>query len=609
MLKPKKPKIPEEVQAEIQAESPKMVVPLFPKFPIRLLIVLFLVAALLLPIWLLFQAPEDHTLLPKTADTYQKLYDALSERHRLCAPTQASDSALSAANGAPSSAESDVAKSNGNYVYSLSKSVVGGQSLTFLNISSVDENAQATLHSKTELSALLQAENKCLKAQEFYLYENKLIFLFPEEAKGTVAVKDREKTVLAIVDASNPAAPTLEKRLSQDGRFITAHMSADAFYLVTQLSIPYQNMNKRDPATFMPTYYNGEVVMKVPVERIFLPHVALGDTIPYTIVGSIDLGESSYKNCNATLGRTDAFCLCAGKLYLCVSQGRFALRFGKTGETSSTLISYELENAAVRRMAERQFSGKILNADALHVYNSTTLFAVANYEKGADTQSCIYALDLDLKTLSSTPGLGKTQKAVAVRFDKGLVYLLAKEAAEAFCCIDLTNPKKPLPLSEFLLSEATPRFYTLDENTLLGLGYADENADALTEGVKLSVFDAKSLTETQEFLFAEADNSRYVYSRAIDDPKAMLVSSEKNVACFVLQRGAASSPELAVLRKGTDGFTLDLIKTPEENFFSLEDPLYTYRAFCMDQTLCLVGERAMQTYSLETLEALSTLLY
>lgn len=143
----------------------------------------------------------------------------------------------------------------------------------------------------------------------------------------------------------------------------------------------------------------------------------------------------------------------------------------------------------------------------------------------------------ELKIVGSiTNGLGKVNETVkSVRFNEDLAYVVTFEQTDPLYTIDLSNPKNPVILSAIEEPGYSTYLHVWGQNDrLIGFGFSADETGRVT-GLKISAYDTALTEPLDTYQLNDQDDDgiySYSYSEASYNPKAMLVSPEKNIIAF-----------------------------------------------------------------------------
>ncbi|MDI6453008.1 beta-propeller domain-containing protein [Peloplasma aerotolerans] len=143
----------------------------------------------------------------------------------------------------------------------------------------------------------------------------------------------------------------------------------------------------------------------------------------------------------------------------------------------------------------------------------------------------------ELKIVGSiTNGLGKVNETVkSVRFNEDLAYVVTFEQTDPLYTIDLSNPENPVILSAIEEPGYSTYLHVWGQNDrLIGFGFSADETGRVT-GLKISAYDTALTEPLDTYQLNDQDDDgiySYSYSEASYNPKAMLVSPEKNIIAF-----------------------------------------------------------------------------
>jgi uncharacterized secreted protein with C-terminal beta-propeller domain len=143
----------------------------------------------------------------------------------------------------------------------------------------------------------------------------------------------------------------------------------------------------------------------------------------------------------------------------------------------------------------------------------------------------LYVLDSGMNTVGRLEDLAFDERIYSVRFMGERAYLVTFKQTDPLFVIDLKNPRNPQVLGKLKVPGFSQYLHPYDENTLIGFGKETsetESGAAMTEGLKLSLFDVSDVNNLRE-IDKVVIGERSANSVALYDHKAFLFSKDKNL--------------------------------------------------------------------------------
>ncbi|MFA6321988.1 MAG: beta-propeller domain-containing protein [Candidatus Buchananbacteria bacterium] len=157
------------------------------------------------------------------------------------------------------------------------------------------------------------------------------------------------------------------------------------------------------------------------------------------------------------------------------------------------IVKIGIKNFSI--LATGQIPGEPLNQFCLDEYKNILRIAttISGGLMGATNQSVsdVYALDENLKELSSVKDLGKGEKIYSARFVGDRGYIVTFRQTDPFYVIDLTDPKNSKLSGELKIPGFSSYLHPIDQNLIIGIGQEQSK-------VKISLFDVSDPANLQE---------------------------------------------------------------------------------------------------------------
>lgn len=300
-----------------------------------------------------------------------------------------------------------------------------------------------------------------------------------------------------IYDLSDITAPSLIESFEQSGSCLTSRMIGSQLYMISRNYI-YQCKDIEDCYI---TTCKGEEKCTLPASSIY--HGDSSDDNNFIVISSIDI-ESCQRS-----AEPKAFYGCGTDVY-CNTKNLYLTLFG-VNETE--IIKAELDDGNINFTAKGKVNGYIHNQFSMDERDG--YFRIATTDNKANN---LYVLDENLNKIGEVTGFAEGESIESVKFIGSMAYVITFEQTDPLFVIDLSDPASPIIKGSVEITGFSSQLVSVDENTLLGIGYSDE------WGIKFALFDisnASNPTVLDSLVVKNAD------SNAQNNHKAIVVNREK----------------------------------------------------------------------------------
>lgn len=415
--------------------------------------------------------------------------------------------------------EADIVKTDGRYIYALSKAM--------LTIVEVDNG-------KLSKVAELALEQNGY-AESMYITDNRLVV-----ERGDVKIGDTVwNTFVEVYDITDRTAPRLLNDFGQSGYRVTSRMVGDVLYTVSEYSI-YKTPAEDQITTYVPSVCVDDVVAPLAVKDIL---VCSSDSAvcTYMVVSGFDTAAVRQISQKSLLGYGDIVYCNTENLYLA---GYTHIETENSRINATQLHRFSLNDGDIRLEATGTVEGSLLNQFSMDEYEGhlrlvTTKSGTIWKEDAATatvtatniaTSQNLYVLDDDLTIVGQIDDLAPGERVYSVRFTGDIGYFVTFRQTDPLFAADLSDPKQPKILSALKIPGFSEYLHPFTDDLLLGLGRdADENG-VQSGSLKLSMFDVSDpadVTEAHTLLLEDCH-----YSVAEYDHRAILVDAQRNLIAF-----------------------------------------------------------------------------
>ncbi len=441
--------------------------------------------------------------------------------------------------------ESDIVKTDGKYIYTLS-----GKSI---DITSAGSNGELEKIKTISLSG---------DAHDMYLSDGRLaVMMYAYEEKqyqnpkvsadtqvssdfrpGTYSVSFLRTTIYNITDPMNPK---LERTYDIEGSYMDSRIIDGHLYLISQKYL-YNNTC----CTIMPMVKeNGRSLnISAPVYYFDMPY----RDYAITQVHSINLKDSkSIKESNFLLSGGHMLYASDKALYLSYTDYQYPevqpmvddapmvkMAILPTGQERTVIHKIDINKGSAKLSGTGFVPGSAINQFAFSEHNGNLRVAttVGNNWNGTKSTNNMYVLDSGMKIIGKLEGLAPEERIYSVRFMEDRAYMVTFKQVDPLFVIDLATPTAPKVLGKLKIPGFSSYLHPYSENLLIGIGQDTKTIGGrtTTNGVKISLFDVSNVARPREvdnLVLGGAQSS----SEALYNHKAVLFSKEKNLLVIPFQ--------------------------------------------------------------------------
>ncbi len=422
--------------------------------------------------------------------------------------------------------EADVVKTDGHYLYALSKAT-----LTIVEVSDGKLNQAAEL--------VLEQDGY---AENMYVTDNRLVVERTKVQRGV----DVCNTFVEVYDITDRTAPRLLTNFGQSGYRVTSRMIGDILYTVSEYSI-YKTPAEDEIATYVPVVsYNTDDVVPLAVKDIY---VCGGDAAgcTYTVISGYDTAAMRQVSHKSLLGNGDTVYCSAENLYLA---GYTGIKTENSRVNATQLHRFSLKDGEVKWEADGMVEGSLLNQFSMDEHDG--YFRLVTTEGGTTwkenddgrmvtvtptkTSQSLYVLNDDLEVVGQINNLAPDERVYSVRFTGDIGYFVTFRQTDPLFAVDLSDPTKPTVLSALKIPGFSEYLHPFTDNLLLGLGRDADEKGVQSGNVKLSMFDVSDPADVTEAYTFVLENCQY--SAAEHNHKAILADAEHDLIAFPGNAGA-----------------------------------------------------------------------
>lgn len=445
--------------------------------------------------------------------------------------------------------EGDIIKTDGTYIY---KVIQGYDSETDnyyskLTITETDDG-NLRLVTTINLDEILKKDmDGYIDFQEFYLYNNQLIFLYDKmdySSDSSVGRGELTETYLVIYDLENKEKPKEVKQLSQSGWYVSSRISDGYLYTISNFND--SSLYTKEPySNYIPTI-NGKTIS---CDNIYYPTDVLLETT--YVITSVDLSNpakfADTKAVPTRAGETyvsDSAIYIYTTLYENVTKTEIMkIRYEKgklTPGNSATVAGYLYDSFALSEYDEHLRIVATIPANNISLLRNLMADDIESAPNEATVDSdvtvtedvnALYILDSNMELTGKLTGLAPGEQIYSARFMGTIGYFVTFRNTDPLFSVDLSDPANPEILGELKIPGFSNYLHFYKNNLLLGIGEEIDEETQAFKGLKLSMFDISNpanVTEKDKYVI---ENSQF--SEALYNHKAIMIDTSKNIFGFL----------------------------------------------------------------------------
>ncbi len=382
---------------------------------------------------------------------------------------------------------------------------------------------------KADKSASLAAEIKDFKLNsdsdiqyflpEMFLHGSNLI-LICEEAH----YKDGDYenyTGAYVYDVSNPERPKRIKVYRQSGCYLSSRMIGEKLYVVSSKAVYPGCKNVEEYVPYV-TSKDGQME---PLSAKDICCINNSKESSYIIVSAVDIEkESQQTETKAILGAGDKIYCNEKNMYIAGVSSDYSPKYSNADieiaedvsfvnsnvNSTTQLIKISLDGK-IKFTAQGKIKGFLNDQYSMDEKDGYLRVATTSNDKNGNEINNLYILDSDLKKVGEVTGFAKNESIKAVKFLGDTAYVITYEQTDPLFVIDLSEPKNPEIKGSVKISGFSTMLVPVDDNTILGIGYSDEEGEfgIVTNGLKLTLFDTSDssnpkVLDSREFIGYES---------------------------------------------------------------------------------------------------------
>ena len=411
--------------------------------------------------------------------------------------------------------EADIIKNDGKYIYTASSN-----SENKISIYKPD-GKKVKLMSQIEYNNVDDDENEAF-ISDIYIYNNSLIaqsYSYDENSW--------EYTNIDIYSLADIKKPKKIYSFSQQGSYVSSRITNGKLLVVSNRYIS-SDLCKTDEDYLPKTKINSAEKSLSPKDICIVND---SNSESFLIVSEIDiLSKENTVVSKAIAGAgTNIYCN-ENNLYIANSiwddqnQARRLKDISPILKFNTEIYKIDI-TSGIKFTAKATVSGAVNNQFSMDEYAGNFRIATTESDEKSNDINKLYVFDSSLKKLGEIEGFAKGESIQAVRFSGNTAYVITYENTDPLFVIDLSNPQKPEIKGSVKISGFSTNLIPISSNQLLGIGYADDNTNPYTDGIKFALFD---VSNPQKPTVLDSKVIHNATSEAQDNHKAILVNGKSS---------------------------------------------------------------------------------
>lgn len=327
------------------------------------------------------------------------------------------------------------------------------------------------------------------------------------DGESAIPAAVKKNAVVDIYSVESPENPVHIAAYKQNGSYTSSKIVDGMLYMVTAYS-DYRVKpldTQADLDSFVPAYYfNGEKYY-VAAADIIVPSYA--NSTDYTVVSAINVGSDDITpTVKAVLG--------SSKNVYCSAETLYIAGVGRKDKEYTVISSFDLSDGGIIYKSSGSIEGAVFG-HSMNEYDGLFRIATKITDETGSTSVSVYVLDKALQVVNGAGKLLPDGNASAVRFEESYARII-NENGESAIVIDLDS--NPPTLVQSLLGSSA-YLYSYSEDMLLGVGKSEDG------GLTLTMYEGETGLAVNGIIFGNDGTEKS--SAAFTDRRAVLID-EKN---------------------------------------------------------------------------------
>ncbi len=490
-------------------------------------------------------------------------------------------------------AESDIVKTDGKYIYSLSPAngtlriIKAGKNPVQLSSTKLIDGVASSKAVTSSTSSFLSYDSSFNPRKEMYLVGDRVVII------GVDIRNNQAYTKAYIYDVSKPEKPEKLYECQQSGNYNDSRVIGDKLYLITHYSLNVSEIDKDKPETYIPYVGCENYDDTVKADSI---HIYENCDYPeYTVICGFSVKDGSLCSSQSLLGGTE-------NVY-CSTKNIITAGYAFTDGTTA-IARYSINGGKIELKAQGKIEGSLLNQFSIDEHNGYFRFVTTttkeitgkegnvSFYRVVDSNS-LYVLDGDLKQVGAIEDLAPNEKVYSVRFMGDVAYFVTFRNVDPLFSADLSDPEKPKIIGALKIPGFSNFLFPYGNGKLLGIGQDADEKTGSTKGIKLSMFDISNPADVTEVAKAVLKEN---YSEALYDHKASLVDVKKNLIAFPVWTDNGNEYRIFSFENG--GFVSKATARFDGTFENV-------RGLYIDSEFYIINDSILSVYDIESFDKIN----
>lgn len=527
--------------------------------------------------------------------------------------------------------EVDIVETDGRYIYSVS-----GSELVIT--AAVTDNAPAEVVSRTQLGSNLH--------HGIFLHEGRLTILSQEAAEeypirvfgSRDVLQPIARTVVSVMDISDPTTPTLQQETIVDGTVQSARAIGSDVYVVinnsagiprlpspwvrfdTDSSTRYRTeefdryaarlteevLNLTPPSVFQRKSADGAVTLQRTgwlsgsTEHISAGYAQLTSIVQFDMMSDESTPTDTISFRTSQYGASHLYAT-ADTIYVATTQypldeagGHF---FRRNTNATTSIRKVDLSGERMQLAGRGQVMGVLESQFSLDEHNGYLRVATTtNQWLAATSENHLFVLEDvgdELVVVGSQTGLAPGERIYSARFDGDRAWIVTFRRIDPVFAFDLSDPSNPQLVGELKIPGFSEHLQLIDENHLLAIG-REATDEGFQLGLQVSLFDVSTLSDPQ-LLFQRSldeDENSWGYSEALHEHHAFHYIADQGLLVVPFHDRHSHSGLMTLRIDPEDG--IDIV-----GHISADDSYQIRRSVRLDDHLYGIGNNSIIVAALD----------
>lgn len=501
--------------------------------------------------------------------------------------------------------ESDIVKTDGEYIYYISNS-----KLYIIKEENLNIESTITFEDDSE---------KRFYPDSLYINKNKLVLLGTQYSYTTETEEKKDENLIEysvargrsnnmatakVYDISNKSEPKQVREVSADGNYTNSRMIGDNIYFISEKNVYYNVRIPDDELVPLCKDTNSIATEK----RIECTDIAYFNTNPssnlYTIIGGFNINSKEDATFETFYGAEEITYSSENNLYIASTE---YTDYWINYNIKTTIYKFSYEDSKVKLKANCEINGTLNNQFSLDEYDGK-LRVATTIEDEKTSKNEIYVLDENLKEIGKIEDLALDEEIYSVRFIKNIGYVVTFKEIDPLFIIDFTDPTKPQVKGELKIPGYSSYLHPYDDTHIIGIGNntkVNSTGGVQNTNMKMSMFDVSDLNNPKEIFNIDIGEGS-TYSNLQYDHKTLFYNKTQSLIGFRINQSG---------KNYKNGYVIYKINLEENKFEKyaefLQDNLRyisdIQRVIYIENTLYLLGINEITVYDLQTVRKIQTI--